>query len=88
MNMTKKHLLIMLACCLIPLVALGAIFIFKVPANGAVYFGIMLLCPALHLIMMKSMMGNEHAGHDPAGGETPLPKAKTPARLPTGEKTD
>ena len=32
MNMTKKHMLIMLACCLVPLAALAAITVFNVPA--------------------------------------------------------
>ncbi len=88
MNMNKKHLLIMLACCLIPLVGLAAVFIFKIPANSVIFAGILLLCPALHLIMMKYMMKGDHAGHDHTGHEAPLPKSKTRAQLPVGEKTD
>ena len=71
--MTKKHYLIMLACCLIPLAAFAAIFLFKIPANSVVFFGILLLCPVLHLVMMRNMghpaergASSDHAGH-PAG---------------------
>lgn len=97
--MNRKHLLIMLACCLIPIVALAAIFVFKIPANSVIYFGILLLCPALHLLMMRNM-GHGHADHDHAGhdhtqpghgpvAQLPQPKsggAVTTPALPAGEK--
>jgi len=57
--MHKKHILIMLACCLVPLVALGAIFLFKIPVGTAALAGLALLCPLSHLLMMK-FMDHEH----------------------------
>lgn len=90
MTMNKKHVLIMLACCLIPVAALTAVFVFKLPVNSVVYYGLILLCPVLHLVMMRGMMGHNHsgqAGHDahhrlpaqtpqiPAGDEKGLPEA-------------
>lgn len=57
--MSKKLILIMLACCLVPLVALASIFLFKVPVNTVVLAGMVLLCPLSHLFMMK-FMGHEH----------------------------
>ncbi len=56
--MNKKHVLIMLACCLFPLVALAAIFVFKIPVTSVIFIGILLLCPALHLLMMRNMLGH------------------------------
>jgi hypothetical protein len=70
MQMNKKHLLIMLACCLIPLAGLVAITVFRVPTSSVVYFGLILLCPALHLLMMRGMTHppgperSEGVGHD------------------------
>lgn len=61
MNHTgKHHLWLMLLCCLIPIVALGAIFVFNIPVNTVLIVGILLLCPVLHLWMMKGMMGHTH----------------------------
>lgn len=89
MNMNKKHVLIMLACCLIPLVALAAVFVLKIPANSVVYFGILLLCPALHLLMMKNMMGHDHADPSHPTHQTHSPAANVqPPQLPAGEKKD
>lgn len=88
MNLNKKHLLIMLACCLIPLVGLAAVFIFKVPTNSVIFFGLLLLCPALHLLLMRNMLSGDHAGHDHLGRNVQSPRLKAPLQLPTGEKKD
>lgn len=61
MNHTgKHHFWLMLLCCLIPIVALGAIFLFTIPVNTVLLVGIFLLCPILHLWMMKGMVGHAH----------------------------
>ncbi len=75
--MTRKHYLIMLACCLIPLAGLAAIFVFKIPANSVIFVGLILLCPALHLLMMKGMMNHDHAGQDHAAHHAPTPQLTT-----------
>jgi hypothetical protein len=56
----KHHLWLMLLCCLIPIAALGAIFLFKIPTSSVLYVGLFLLCPILHFWMMKGMMGHRH----------------------------
>ncbi len=63
MNIDRKHVLLMLACCLIPLAALGAVIFFAVPLNSVIYLGLILLCPAMHLLMMRSM-GHDHHEQD------------------------
>lgn len=62
--MKKSHLWIMLLCCLIPIVALGAVFLFNIPLSSVLLFGLILLCPLLHLLMMKNM-GHGHTGPEP-----------------------
>ena len=58
--MNKKHALLMLACCLVPLIALGIINTFHIPLGQAATFGLVLLCPLGHLLMMKTMMHGDH----------------------------
>jgi len=61
--MNKRHIWIMLLCCLLPIVGLAAIFMFNIPANTVLYFALILLCPIGHFLMMGQM------GHKPDEGQ-------------------
>jgi hypothetical protein len=58
--MSKKHGLIMIACCLIALGAAAAVLFFKVPINNMFIILMFLLCPLSHLMMMGMMKKNGH----------------------------
>ena len=60
--MNKKRTLIMLACCLVPIAALGLFALFNIPLNKLYLGAMILICPLSHLLMMK-FMGHEHNEH-------------------------
>jgi len=57
--MNKRHIWIMVVCCLLPVIGLAGIFLFKIPVNTVIYFGLLLLCPLSHFFMM-GQMGHNH----------------------------
>ena len=63
MNMTKKHVLIMLVCCLLPIIGLALAYIFNIPANNILWGAMLLLCPLSHLLMMKNMAHDHNEMH-------------------------
>jgi hypothetical protein len=78
--MNKKHMLIMVACCLIPLVGLGAIFLFNIPLNSVLWVAMLLLCPLSHLFMMKYMdhgNGHTHTSQQDSKTSEPAPLRTT-----------
>lgn len=58
--MKKSHLLIMILCCLVPVVGFAAIYFLKVPVNSVLLLGVILICPVTHIVMMK-FVGSSHA---------------------------
>ncbi len=58
--MTKRHILIMLACCLVPVLAMAAVVLFRVPLSSVIWFAFVLICPLSMILMMKFMMNDQH----------------------------
>jgi hypothetical protein len=90
--MKRSHWILMLLCCLIPLAGIAAIYLFRIPTSSVLFVRLMLLCPVLHLFMMRGM-GHDHraagdhsadpACHAPAEvAARPGPEAATLARPP------
>lgn len=57
--MKKRHFLLMLICCLVPVIGLAAVVLFDIPLNPVLWVGLILFCPLSHLLMMK-YMPHEH----------------------------
>ena len=59
--MNRRHFLLVLLDCLVPALALAAVFLFKIPVNPGMYFGLILLCPLMHFFMTVLMAHNHGA---------------------------
>lgn len=81
-SLGNRHMLLMILCCLIPVAALGAIFVLKIPAPQILTYGLILLCPLSHVLMM-GLMGRQH--HDQAADAANRPGTETGAVQTTGK---
>ncbi len=84
--MSKKHVLIMIACCLIPLAAVIAIFLFKIPVSKVFLFGLFLLCPLSHFFMMGTMGHGDHEGHEHVKHHQQSESSSNPSPKELGER--
>ncbi len=66
--MNRRHLLLMAIGCTVPIMALAAVFLFQIQISNVLLIGLFLLCPALHLWMMRGH--TEHSPHVPEQSES------------------
>ncbi len=74
--MSKKHALIMVACCLIPIAGFALSSFFNIPIKSVLLYAMIIACPLSHLLMMKFMMHDD----SPAHHHDTLPQVKAPTR--------
>ena len=69
-KMSKKHLILMILGCVVPMGVFFVLFSLGIPLNKLFFFVLLLLCPLSHIFMMRGM---KHHGHDdPASESTKL----------------
>ncbi len=69
--MTKKHLLLMLLCCLIPIGIAFGLQAFGIALSASLPIAMIILCPLLHIMMMAFMHGPaQHDADSDMGGTT------------------
>ena len=79
----SRHALLMVVCCAVPLALFAAVSFFRIDLGGVGYWALLLLCPLMHLFMMRGMHGNGAEKSCHAEGQ------ETPAVVlpPQGERT-
>lgn len=79
----SNHSLLMVVCCVVPMAFLAAVFLFNVPLGTVGLFAIMLLCPLMHVFMMRGMgHGNQQAGcHGGTRADEPAVKTEASQQL-------
>ncbi len=63
--MTRKHLLLMLLCCLIPIGIAFSLQAFGIALSASLPVAMLILCPLLHVVMMAFMHGPAQHNADP-----------------------
>jgi hypothetical protein len=59
----RKHLILMILGCAVPILLLAAIFLLQIEVGKALLFAIILVCPLSHLLMLGGQ------GHEQPPGE-------------------
>lgn len=60
----ENPMLAMVVCCAVPLIAIWVFSSLDVLGSWG-YYGIMLLCPVLHIMMFRKGHSSHHAGEEP-----------------------
>ncbi len=73
----NSHLLIMLACCAVPMVGLVLVRQLGIPLDSLATWALVLMCPLLHLFMMRGM---RHGSHGSTSCHKSQPESVNPPR--------
>ena len=58
--MNRQHWILMIVGCVLPIILLTAVFVFQMQISRVLLFGLVLLCPLVHLLMMRDHGGHSH----------------------------
>lgn len=61
--MNRKHVVLMLLCCLIPIGILSAVVLLRIPLGSVLTYALVLACPLAMLLMMRTMGHDRGAAH-------------------------
>ena len=82
--MNKKHALIMVACCLVPIAGFALVSLFNIPLKSVFLFAMILLCPLSHILMMKFMVhgdGHQHGEAKDHAHHDAIPQISKPGKV-------
>ena len=72
----SRHALLMTLCCAIPLALIAAVTVLQIDLGTMGYWAILLLCPLMHLFMMRGMHGHDDDRACPSEEEPAAPSIK------------
>ena len=58
--MKRKHWMLMILGCGVPVIVLAAVFVFQIQLSSVLLFGLVLFCPLVHLFMLRDHLGHNH----------------------------
>lgn len=58
--MKRQHLFLMILGCVAPIIVLTAVFVFQMQLSRFLLFGLVLLCPISHLLMLRYHGNHPH----------------------------
>ena len=85
-----KHMLLMLICCLVPIVLIGAVSLLGLslgPLQPLLPYAIALMCPLMMIVMMRGMMQGENHDHSQHQVNPPRVEPKAQPTLAVSNST-
>ncbi len=81
----SRHALLMILCCAITLALIAAVALFRIDLGIYGYLALLLLCPLMHILMMRGMHGHgdDHACHTDKKEELPAASSQAKAAAET-----